>query len=128
MSWRLPRSTPAAPPLRNGVSRARACSARPYATRSPNSQTKPNVAVQAQTGFIQNDKAIMITGSVSSATAIALEELAQRDKVLNMVGAVGLQRHHRQGLPALRLPLAAVRLHGVQGAGPGGGQGARQRT
>jgi ABC-type branched-subunit amino acid transport system substrate-binding protein len=53
------------------------------------SQTKPNVAVQAQTGFIQNDKAIMITGSVSSATAIALEELAQREKVLNMVGASG---------------------------------------
>ncbi|WP_428492795.1 substrate-binding protein [Rhodopila sp.] len=53
------------------------------------SQTKPNVAVQAQTGFIQNDKAIMITGSVSSATAVALEELAQRDKVLNMVGASG---------------------------------------
>ncbi|HUN40660.1 MAG TPA: substrate-binding protein [Acetobacteraceae bacterium] len=53
------------------------------------SQTKPNVAVQAQTGFIQSDKAIMITGSVSSATAIALEELAQREKVLNMVGASG---------------------------------------
>lgn len=53
------------------------------------SETKPNVAVQAQTGFIQNDKAIMITGSVSSATAIALEELAQRDKVLNMVGLSG---------------------------------------
>jgi len=53
------------------------------------SQTKPNVAVQAQTGFIQNDKAIMIAGSVSSATAIALEELAQREKVLNMVGASG---------------------------------------
>ena len=53
------------------------------------SQTKPNVAVQAQTGFIQTDNAIMITGSVSSATAIALEELAQRDKVLNMVGLSG---------------------------------------
>ncbi|HEY1930652.1 MAG TPA: substrate-binding protein [Acetobacteraceae bacterium] len=53
------------------------------------SETKPNVAVQAQTGFIQNDKAIMITGSVSSATAIALEELAQREKVLNMVGLSG---------------------------------------
>lgn len=53
------------------------------------SQTKPNVAVQAQTGFIQNDKAIMITGCVSSATAIALEELAQREKVLNMVGLSG---------------------------------------
>jgi ABC-type branched-subunit amino acid transport system substrate-binding protein len=39
------------------------------------SETKPNVAVQAQTQFIQRNKAIMITGSVSSATAIALEEL-----------------------------------------------------
>ncbi len=53
------------------------------------SETKPNVAVQAQTGFIQNGKAIMITGSVSSATAIALEQLAQSAKVLNMVGASG---------------------------------------
>ncbi|HUB16385.1 MAG TPA: substrate-binding protein [Acetobacteraceae bacterium] len=53
------------------------------------SQTRPNVAVQAQTGFIQNDKAIMITGCVSSAEAIAIEELAQREKVLNMVGASG---------------------------------------
>lgn len=53
------------------------------------SQTKPNPAVQAQSGFIQNRKAIMITGSLSSATAIALEKLAQRDKVVNMVGASG---------------------------------------
>ena len=53
------------------------------------SETKPNVAVQAQTQFIQRDKAIMITGSVSSATAIAIEELAQREKVLNMVGLSG---------------------------------------
>ena len=53
------------------------------------SETKPNVAVQAQTQFIQRNKAIMITGSVSSATAIALEELAQREKVLNMVGLSG---------------------------------------
>jgi len=53
------------------------------------SETKPNVAVQAQTQYIQQNKAIMITGSVSSATAIALEELAQREKVLNMVGLSG---------------------------------------
>lgn len=53
------------------------------------SETKPNVAVQAQTQFIQRDKAIMITGSVSSATAIAVEELAQREKVVNMVGLSG---------------------------------------
>ena len=53
------------------------------------SELKPNVAVQAQTQFIQRDKAIMITGCVSSAEAVAVEELAQRDHVLNMVGASG---------------------------------------
>lgn len=53
------------------------------------SELKPNVAVQAQTQFIQKNKAIMITGCVSSAEAVAMEELAQREKVLNMVGASG---------------------------------------
>lgn len=53
------------------------------------SETKPNPAVQAQTRFINDDKAIMITGCVSSAVAIAVEKLAQREKVLNMVGASG---------------------------------------
>ncbi|MDE2333642.1 MAG: substrate-binding protein [Rhodospirillales bacterium] len=53
------------------------------------SELKPNVAVQAQTQFIQKNKAVMITGCVSSATAVALEELAQRERVLNMVGASG---------------------------------------
>ena len=53
------------------------------------SETQPNPAVQAQTRFITHNKAIMITGSVSSATAVALEKLAQREKVLNMVGASG---------------------------------------
>lgn len=52
-------------------------------------QTQPNPAVQAQTTFITQDKAIMITGSLSSAVAIAIEKLAQRDKVLNMVGCSG---------------------------------------
>ncbi|MGH7041568.1 MAG: ABC transporter substrate-binding protein, partial [Acetobacteraceae bacterium] len=51
--------------------------------------TKPNVAVQAQTRYITENKAIMITGCSASSTAIALEELAQREKVLNMVGASG---------------------------------------
>ncbi len=53
------------------------------------SELKPNVAVQAQTQFIQRDKAMMITGCVSSAEAVAVEELAQREHVLNMVGAAG---------------------------------------
>ncbi|MEE7506857.1 ABC transporter substrate-binding protein [Methylobacterium mesophilicum] len=50
---------------------------------------KPNVAVQAATQFIQRDKAIQFSGSVSSSEAIALEELASRDKVLYMVGIAG---------------------------------------
>lgn len=52
-------------------------------------QTKPGPAVQAATGFITNDKAIMISGCSSSATAIALEKVAQRYRVINMVGASG---------------------------------------
>jgi branched-chain amino acid transport system substrate-binding protein len=52
-------------------------------------QTQPDPAVQAATNFITNNKAIMISGSVSSAEAIALEKVAQRFKVLNMVGCSG---------------------------------------
>ena len=52
-------------------------------------QTQPNPAIQVQTTFISQDKAIMITGCVSSAVAIALEKLAQRYKVVNMVGCSG---------------------------------------
>jgi branched-chain amino acid transport system substrate-binding protein len=52
-------------------------------------QTQPDPAVQAATNFITNNKAIMISGSISSAEAIALEKVAQRFKVLNMVGASG---------------------------------------
>lgn len=50
---------------------------------------KPNVAVQAATQFIQRDKALMLAGSVSSAEAIAIEELASREKVLYLVGIAG---------------------------------------
>jgi len=46
------------------------------------SEAKPNTAVQAQTRFISQNKAIMITGSVSSAVAVAINKLAQRDKVI----------------------------------------------
>jgi branched-chain amino acid transport system substrate-binding protein len=52
-------------------------------------QTQPNPAVQGQTQFITQDKAIMITGCLNSAVAIALEKLAQRYKVVNMVGCSG---------------------------------------
>lgn len=54
--------------------------------RVADTEAKPNVAVQAQTQFIQGDKAIMITGSVSSAVAIAVQKLASREHVLYMVG------------------------------------------
>src|SRR6185437_8052590 len=49
----------------------------------------PNTAIQLQTGYITGDKAIMITGCLASSVAIALEKLAQRYKVLNMVGCSG---------------------------------------
>ena len=57
--------------------------------KSADTQTQPNPAIQAQTTFITQDKAIMITGSLNSAVAIAIEKLAQRNKVLNMVGCSG---------------------------------------
>jgi branched-chain amino acid transport system substrate-binding protein len=57
--------------------------------KSADTQTQPNPAIQAQTTFITQDKAIMITGSLNSAVAIAIEKLAQRYKVLNMVGCSG---------------------------------------
>ncbi len=50
---------------------------------------KPNVAVQGATQFVQRDKSILLTGSVSSAEAIALQEYATREKVLYMVGVAG---------------------------------------
>lgn len=53
------------------------------------SETKANAAVQLQTRFIRQHKAIMISGCTSSATAVALEKLAQREKVINMVGVSG---------------------------------------
>jgi branched-chain amino acid transport system substrate-binding protein len=50
---------------------------------------KPNLDVQSATQFIQRDRAIMLAGSVSSASAIALEELGSREKVLYMAGIAG---------------------------------------
>ena len=52
-------------------------------------ESAPNPGVQAQSRYIAQDKAIMITGSVNSATAIAIEKLAQREKVVYMTGASG---------------------------------------
>ena len=45
-------------------------------------QAKPNVAVQAQSRFFSENKAVMIMGSVSSAVAVALNKIAARDHVI----------------------------------------------
>jgi ABC-type branched-subunit amino acid transport system substrate-binding protein len=53
------------------------------------SAAKPNEAVQAQQRFISENQAIMITGGTSSAVAVALNKLAQREKVLFVCGISG---------------------------------------
>src|SRR6476661_10297415 len=53
------------------------------------SAAKPNDAVQAQQRFITENKAILMTGSTSSAVAVASNKLAQREKVLYVAGISG---------------------------------------
>src|SRR5689334_13376586 len=53
------------------------------------SAAKPNEAVQAQQRFITENHAVLMTGSTSSAVAVALNKLAQREKVLYVTGISG---------------------------------------
>jgi branched-chain amino acid transport system substrate-binding protein len=53
------------------------------------SAAKPNNAVQEQQTFIAENKIILMTGSTSSAVAVALNKLAQREKVLYVTGISG---------------------------------------
>ncbi len=53
------------------------------------SETKPDVAIQAATRFIHDNKAIMLTGGISSAVSIAMQKLGQREHVVYMVGNSG---------------------------------------
>jgi branched-chain amino acid transport system substrate-binding protein len=53
------------------------------------SSAKPNDAVQAEQRFITEDNAVLMTGSTSSAVAVALNKLAQREKVLYVAGISG---------------------------------------
>src|SRR3954453_6491853 len=53
------------------------------------SAAKPNDAVQAQQRFITENKAVVITGGTSSAVAVALNKLAQREKILFVCGISG---------------------------------------
>jgi branched-chain amino acid transport system substrate-binding protein len=50
---------------------------------------KPDLAVQNATKFIQDNKASVIIGSVSSATAVALNHLAEDQKVIYLPGISG---------------------------------------
>ncbi|MEO8630393.1 MAG: ABC transporter substrate-binding protein, partial [Betaproteobacteria bacterium] len=53
------------------------------------SGAKPNDAVQAEQRFITENKAMLMTGSTSSAVAVALNKLAQREKVIYVTGISG---------------------------------------
>jgi branched-chain amino acid transport system substrate-binding protein len=53
------------------------------------SAAKPNDAVQAQQRFITENSAVLMTGATSSAVAVALNKLAQREKVLYTTGISG---------------------------------------
>jgi branched-chain amino acid transport system substrate-binding protein len=52
-------------------------------------EAKPNNAVQNISRFITENKAVLMTGGTSSAVAVALNKLAQREKVLYVVGISG---------------------------------------
>jgi branched-chain amino acid transport system substrate-binding protein len=53
------------------------------------SAANPNTAVQEQSRFISENKAVLMTGSTSSAVAVALNHFAQREKVLYVAGISG---------------------------------------
>jgi ABC-type branched-subunit amino acid transport system substrate-binding protein len=53
------------------------------------SGAKPNQAVQEEQTFINQNKVILMTGSTSSAVAVALNKFAQREHVLYLAGISG---------------------------------------
>jgi ABC-type branched-subunit amino acid transport system substrate-binding protein len=56
---------------------------------SADSAAKPNQALQAEQTFINQHKIIMMTGSTSSAVAVALNKFAQREKIIYLAGISG---------------------------------------
>jgi ABC-type branched-subunit amino acid transport system substrate-binding protein len=56
---------------------------------SADSAAKPNNAVQVVQTFINQNKIILMTGSTSSAVAVALNKFAQREKILYVTGISG---------------------------------------
>ncbi len=53
------------------------------------SEAKPNQAVQNFARFVSDDKAVVVTGCVSSAEAVANNKYAEREKVLYLPGISG---------------------------------------
>ncbi len=53
------------------------------------SESKPNVAVQNLARFVSSNKAILLTGSCSSAVAVASNKFGQREKVIYLPGVSG---------------------------------------
>ena len=90
------------------------------------SEAKPNTAVQEQSRFISENKAVLMTGSTSSAVAVALNKFAQREKVLYVAGISGSNDTTGKDCVALRLPPVLLRPDRRRGARPGADQGARQ--
>ena len=56
---------------------------------SADSAAKPNQALQVEQTFINQHKIMMMTGSTSSAVAVAMNKFAQREKILYMAGISG---------------------------------------
>ena len=52
-------------------------------------ETKPNTAVQSASRFIQNNKAMVISGSTSSAVAIALQKVCDRERTIYLPAISG---------------------------------------
>ena len=56
---------------------------------SADSAAKPNQALQSEQTFINDKKIILMTGSTSSAVAVALNKFAEREKILYVTGISG---------------------------------------
>jgi len=56
---------------------------------SADSAAKPNQALQVEQTFINQNKIILMTGSTSSAVAVALNKFAEREKILYLAGISG---------------------------------------
>jgi len=72
-----------APKINNGVN------GKKVNLLAADSAAKPNQAVQEQQTFINQNKIILMTGSTSSAVAVALNKFAQREKVLYVAAISG---------------------------------------